>query len=174
MPRKEVINLYEPTPLESQPLKSKTLNWLATFGKTIIIGVNVITLAAFLYRVIVDQKRLDLKEKVATQEKVLAANQSFERDWRAMQAKVNLLKDFSKENVILERLDQIEQSMPESVLAQSFDLDQSAVTVKATSPSGMALSIMAANLLNEGAREFTLKEAHLDLEGFVVAFQITF
>ncbi|MFH1896059.1 MAG: hypothetical protein ABH814_01100 [bacterium] len=171
---KPAINLYEEASLEKQAPKSKALNWLATFGKTIIIGVNFVTIGAFVFRVVVDQKRLDLKEKVMTQERVLLANQSFENDFRIMQEKVNLLKEFSTQSVLTERLNLIEQSMPESVVSQSFDLDQKTVVVKAESASGTALSVMAANLLDGGAQDFILKEARFSPEGFAVAFQITF
>jgi len=174
MPQEEAINLLKKVPLEKQAPKRKVFLWFSTFGKTIIIGVNVITIGAFLYRVKIDQERMDLKEKVGARERVLVANKAFEEEFRFFQNKVNLLKDFSSDSAILSQLDLIESSMPSTVVSQTISLDGEKVVIDAESQDNTALSFLVSYSLDKGAREFVLKEARLDRDNYSVKFELLF
>ena len=174
MPQKEAINLFKKKPLEHQATKEKTLTWLSTVGKAIIVSVNIITIGAFLYRVRVDQQRLDLKERIAVQERILLASETFEQEFRAVQEKINLLKEFSSQTPLFDNLDIIEKNIPTVVITTEISLYEEKVAIGADSTNGVALSLLAANLLDAGASDFVLKEAHLRDGSYSVVFEAFF
>lgn len=160
MPEKNPINLYQKNPLEKQAPKRKFTLWLSSFGKAIILATNLVTIGAFIFRVKIDQTKLDLEEKISVQERVVLASSGFESDFRDFQNKITILKNASAKPSLTTNLDLVAENIPGEIVLKTSEITANKVNLNMESETGGALSIMAANLLKNGAKDIALTEAH--------------
>ena len=172
MPQKSGINLFTKTPLEQQESKEKTVGWLSTFGKAVIIATNVITICAFGFRVKLDQDKLDLKEKLATLERVILANSTFEQEFNLQQTKINTLKKNSGDFIPLQYLDTLEASVPQDLYLNALEVKKQLLTVDVVSQTGISLSIFAKELKNKEAEKVVITGARIGELGYEVTMEI--
>lgn len=163
MPKK-TINLFEKTPLEKETGRRKFFGWLSTGGKALIIGTNIVTIAAFAFRVKTDQEKIDLMEKVSIQERIVEAGIPFETVFNDFQNKVQILKKATDSKNLLENIEAIQKTIPEDVVVKAITAKQDKLSVYSQALSGTAMAAMITNLMSEKLGSVVLNNATINPE----------
>lgn len=133
------INLL---PGEKQSL-GKFLTWVLTYGRYIIIGTEIVVLLAFLSRFKFDRDLTDLHQSISQKQAVVLAAQDLEREVRALQNHLLIIKKLETERDSFPKLlAAFEQLIPQDVSLTEFSVDNK------------KLSLTAVALSNDGFKTF--------------------
>lgn len=130
------INLLQ-SETDSQGILYTSVNWFASVGKTFLIIVQVIALAVFVFRLVMDGKNNDLTGEINAQVKVLE-NDTWKQSAIKYENLQNLLADVKiigteqkiNSNVISEVLGSIPVSL--NVESMSINNDRVSIAIKTT------------------------------------------
>ncbi len=144
------INFLEPVNQESDMLAG-AFTWVATVGKNLLIVVEIVVLAAFFARFIMDGRNNDLTEKINEQVIVL------ENDtWRQSAVRYDNLQNLLFDINNLEKGQQLNSSaiseilsnIPMTLNVQTFSFNGSRVSISLTTPNFAALKSYEDSLKN--------------------------
>jgi len=144
------INFLEPINQESDML-SGAFSWVATAGKNLLIIVQIIVLAAFFARFVMDSRNNDLTEKINEQVLVL------ENDtWRQSSVRYdnlqNLLFDINNiekgQQLNSRAISEILSNIPMTLNIETFSFNGSRVSLALTTPNFVALKSYEDSLKN--------------------------
>ncbi len=139
------INLL---PGEKQSL-GKFLTWVLTYGRYIIIGTEIIVLLAFLSRFKFDRDLTDLHQSISQKQAVVLAAQSLEREVRALQNHLLIVKKLEKERAFSPKLlATFEQLIPLDVSLEGFSVDNKKLSLTAVALSNEGFKTFLNNLAN--------------------------
>lgn len=71
--------------------------WTIDAGRAIIVGIELIALAALAYRFVIDRKIVDLHDQIKTQEVYIAAQAADEKNYRSIQERLLNIKNTNQE-----------------------------------------------------------------------------
>lgn len=77
----------------------KFLKWGLTVGRYIVIGTELVVISSFLARFSLDRQMTDLNEAITTKKNVLASYVTIETEVRALQTRLNLVKELTGEQL---------------------------------------------------------------------------
>lgn|SRR3989338_234250 len=89
--KKSGINLLI-KPVEELSISSQFLNWALTYGRYIIIIIQIIVLSVFFMRFKVDRDRTDLKEAVAQKRALIDSISEMENEIKRVQKRLSDIK----------------------------------------------------------------------------------
>lgn len=69
--------------------------WTIDAGRAIIVGIELIALAALGYRFVIDRKIVDLRDQIKTQEIYIAAQSKDEQAYRSIQERLKNIKEIN-------------------------------------------------------------------------------
>lgn len=102
---------------------NRVLNWLTSVGRVVIIITELVVVAAFLSRFWLDRKNSDLGELLRQRKAILESTKEFEKSYNSLQQKLNFIKTYYKsDDKIINQLDTIAKSIPESVAVMSMNV----------------------------------------------------
>lgn len=131
---KQIFNLLKPAkPII--PTWDKIYYWLSGTIRILILFVEVIIIAGFAYRVIIDRQSNDIKDQVSQDEKILNIYKSREITYRNYQANLNeLTKTVSGANSFINPINQLILQFPKTAVSSiSFQSDGSFTLTATTS-----------------------------------------
>ena len=83
--------------------KDKTLEliiaWALTFGRALVILVEIVALAAFVYRFTLDNQLQDLRTKIKEEQAIVNYQKDSEAKYRNLQDRLSLIATVSKQSV---------------------------------------------------------------------------
>ena len=127
-------------PQKPIPFKS-FLEWSAKIGRVIIVVTELIVLAVFFARFKLDRDLLDLSNSVKTKLEVLATTKSFEKDFRDVQERLEIIREIHDEKTILSvSLNEIIIRIPQEILLDHLAIEKNKATFSAKAPSGTAFA----------------------------------
>lgn len=132
MPAKKEISLL-PEEENQNSFLAKTLRWLSTVGRFVIVFTELIVISAFLSRFWLDRKNSDLSEISRQQKAILHSTQEFESQYSLLQQKLTVIKkQLSLQPDIKNKVQSLAQSTPSDLVYRSLDLVQDEKTDKMT------------------------------------------
>lgn len=171
------LNLLYPQGIP-QKIPVRFLKWLITYGRFIVVGVEILVLGGFLLRFKFDAELADLKEKINAQVPYIESLQSDEAVIRQTQLRVDTIKNvFHFSPSFKETLDRISAQTPKSVKVTTVNLNNKtpnsiAFIVTAQSTSNNDLAFFIKDLKSEPKlKEVNLTNINLD-QGRII-FTIT-
>lgn len=118
-----------PNDENSNTLLARTLRWLTTIGRIVIIFTELIVVAAFLSRFWLDRKNSDLSEVIRQQTAILSSTQDFESDYNSLQERLKYISNFyQSQPKYIADLNSLVQSLPDGIYFQSLNLSSDAKT----------------------------------------------
>ncbi len=119
--KKEVSLL--PDSENSASIISRTIRWLTTVGRVVIIFTELIVVSAFLSRFWLDRKNSDLSEVVRQQKAILKSTQDFEKELALVQKKIAYIKNSYQRPVDYKnKLISLVESTPPEITYESVKL----------------------------------------------------
>jgi len=129
------FNLLTPT---RKPLSfaEKIYNWAIFIGKYIVIGTEVIVLAAFAARFKLDYDISDLTDNIEEKASQIAAFQDKEKTYRQLLEKIDDYKNLTENNKSLsEEISRIETLTPSNIEITSLSLQSDDILIEGVAPS---------------------------------------
>lgn len=107
------------------------IKWALSIGRVVVILVELVALATFLYRFSLDRQIIDLRDKIKQEQAVIAFLKEREDKYRNLQERLILARDFtSQNNNRVKAVEDIVSFMPEGMSLNSFSM----------SPEGLRLT----------------------------------
>ena len=140
------INLLPQEEFASSTL-GRTLTWLLSTFRVIVIFTEIIVMGVFLSRFWLDAKANDLNELLKKNQAVLGTTAKFENEFRNIQ---NKLDTFAKTSISKtypsDYINQISENLPADVYLTSLQISDSSIQIKGNSVNEVAISQFIENL----------------------------
>lgn len=125
----------------------KILKWALTVGRHIVIFTELIVILAFLSRFKLDRDLTDLGEKIKQQQAVLASWEEFEKEFRFLNKRLEIIEDLRRNRIDAEEiLGELAGLTPVDVQISEFSVTGEEVSLTATSLSEGGLGTFVKNL----------------------------
>lgn len=145
------INLLPKDEFERSFL-GKFLKWALTVGRYIVIGTELVVISSFLARFSLDRQMTDLNEAIATKKNVLASYVTIETQVRALQTRLNLVKELTGEQLgIVPLMKTTAQVTPLDVVYTSLVYTPEGVTFQGIAFSEAGLQTLLSTMRAEKA-----------------------
>ncbi len=132
------INLL---PHQEPPFMEKLFSWILTFGRFIIIGVELVVLLAFLSRFKLDRDLVDLHDRIKNEELIVKSLSNVEMKSINFQKRLSEISSLDKNSrntvgVLLE----IPALVPNDVFLDSLNIRENRLKIEARTSSGIGTS----------------------------------
>lgn len=174
-PKVKKINLLIREGFEYTTL-GKTLGWILSIGRIVVIFTELVVIIAFLSRFWLDKTYTDLLEENDVKKSQVEASANFEKDFRLAQSRILSYNDLQKTRLLASPvLKDLASLLPAEVILSEVQINSSKINVSGTSlsESGLAGYIKA---IDDHSKfiDTTLKDISLKLSGQkVIAFSLT-
>lgn len=106
-------------------LVNRSLLWLTSVGRVVIIVTELIVVVAFMSRFWLDRQNSDLGETLRQQKAILDSTKEFEKEYLSLGQRINYIKNFySTPDQLVPNLTAISQSIPNDVAITSITSSQ--------------------------------------------------
>jgi len=156
--RKKEINLLPKEPWETGILGQLIL-WTLSVGRYVVVFVELIVIAAFLYRFGLDRQLTDLNEKIKQKQVIISSYGDLEAKFKQVQEQLQKIKTTGETSVKMEEvLDKISQITPVDAVYDSIVINQKEVSLqgKVLSEAGLA-TLLAQAQANKGFSDVSLE-----------------
>ncbi len=104
-------------------LMDEFLKWALSFGRFLIIVVEIVAFSAFIYRFVLDRQIIDLNDKIKREQAIIEASRSQEETYRSLQERIATIKNASTTgNVSPQILKEIVEKTPPDILYNAFSI----------------------------------------------------
>lgn len=112
------------------------VGWALTVGRVVVIAVEGIALAAFLYRFGLDRQLIDLHDKIASEQNIVKFLQKNENVYRNFQSRLSLSSNIlSVQDQTLKSFKDISKLIPSDMSVQTLLFSQENMKLEATMQS---------------------------------------
>jgi len=171
--KKTEINLL-PLDTFSVGTFGRTLNWLLSTFRVIVIVVELAVMAAFLSRFWLDAKNSDLSDEIRQKEALLTASKQFEDSFNTAKEKIKIYGELtSSENRLSPNLINLPNLLPEGIILRSFNLSGPTTSLDGSAQTTEQIAQLMANLeATEKYKNPLLGQISLDEESRLYLFKI--
>lgn len=148
MPKNKSINLLPQEEFDTS-IVGRVLKWAMGTFRIIVIITEMIVMAAFLSRFWLDAQNSDLNEQIKLKTAQISAQSDFEKQFRNLQARLNIVKLITQAAPPTSRLDLIATKVPQDMILTSVTVQDTSVQVKGTSGSEIGIAQFISNLQAE-------------------------
>jgi len=141
------INLIPQDEFELSDL-GRTLKWMLSTFKTLVILTELIVMSAFLSRFWIDAKNSDLNEVLTTKKSQVLAYADTEKEFRLYQKKVLTIKNLYSDKKNTELISEVTRLIPNDITLLSVQEINNEIQIKAVSFSDRAIAQFLVNLTN--------------------------
>lgn len=140
------INLL---PHQEPPLMERFFSWILTFGRFIIIGVELVVLLAFLSRFKLDRDLVDLHDKIKQEELIVKSLSSVEIKSVNFQKRLSEISSLNKDSQnTVDILLGIPALVPNTVFLDDLSIRENHLKIEARTSSGVGTSAFLQRLHN--------------------------
>ncbi len=170
------INLLPSEEFEMSTV-GRILKWALTSFRVMVVGVEIVVIAAFLSRFILDAKNNDLNDEIKTLQGTIMGNATFEKEFRQTQARLSIYKALSSDESASSLITKISSRLPLDVVLQNILVKNGKVTLTGTTANEASISQLIANLSAEqsfnkvGLSSVTSDEETVGAFTFTVTFE---
>lgn len=172
--KKHQINLL-PREAFAASAAGRTLVWLLSTFRIIVIVTEIIVLLAFLSRFFLDTQNTDLNELIAQKQAVVAAASNFEKDFKDVQSRVEIFSEFaSEEDLATTTIEAITANLPREIFLNSLALTEKNIRLEGASPTERGIQQFVVNLqANANFDEVTVLQAESSPNQSLINFTIS-
>jgi len=132
----------------------RIMDWIATFGRYIMVLTEVVVLGAFISRFALDRKLTDLNEEIAQKQEILEVNQDLEQRIRSIQQQLLETKTvMASQSTPVLSLAALQRIIPMGTFIQTCNLQNTRISLDLTSLSVESFNQFLVNL--SATRELT-------------------
>jgi len=144
--KKRQINLLPQEEFAASTL-GRTLKWILSTFRIIVITTEMIVMTAFLSRFYFDAKLTDLNDVVKQKQAIIEAFSQIENDFRDVQQRLKIFSETTTQDKQLTALmGEISSALPNGVFLESVDINEGEINVTGKSPSELLISQFVANV----------------------------
>lgn len=123
------VNLLPKEELEKRPL-GKVLKWMLSYGRYIVISVELVVLLVFFSRFIYDRKLADLNDAIEQKQAIVTAAKDLETTIRSFQDTIKKIKTLEdKRSTYLTLINKLKEVSPKEVRYSDISMDQQQMTL---------------------------------------------
>lgn len=128
-------------------LFDKTIGWVLTIGRLIVIVTEIVALSAFLYRFSLDRRIIDLHDQIKHKQTIVAYSKNNEERFRDLQDRLALASNLSSQGTkIATILPDIVNLTPSGVKFRSFSVQADRITINGNSRSPQTIDAFVNSL----------------------------
>lgn len=167
------VNLLLKEELEKNPA-GKFLKWVLSYGRYIIVGVELIVLIVFFSRFIYDRRLTDLNESIEQKQAIVTSASELEKDIRDLQEKTEKIRTLEEERLTyLETLEKLKEITPQEVIFKNLSFQEEKISLFGQTLFNNSFAQLLASLKNaEQFSEIELSEIKKNEETGLIEFQI--
>jgi len=148
-----LINLLPQDDFESSTF-GRIFKWVLSSFRAIVIVVEIVVIGGFASRFWLDTRNSNLDDDIKNRANIIAADSTFEQEFRSTQKKLNVYSEISKDDDdVLPVVKQITSRLPADTQLTGLSVNGFNVEIKGASPAEESISQYIANLA--GADIFT-------------------
>lgn len=168
------INLLPKEDIEKKPL-GKFLKWILSYGRYIIISVELIVLLVFFSRFILDRKLADLSDSIEQKRAIIVSAAKLENNIRDLHKSLELIKNLEDgRTVYIKIVDYLKGFTPKDVYYTSIDFDNENINLNGASATKTSFAnLLSALKNNEEFEQIDLKEVKRNEEKDLIEFQVS-
>jgi Tfp pilus assembly protein PilN len=123
------VNLLPKEDIEKKAI-GKFLKWTLSYGRYIIICVELVVFVVFFSRFIYDQKLADIAERVEQKQAIIASASDFEERIRSIQRRIEEVKSLDNgRTVYIAVLERLKEIIPKDMVFTEFGFEQQKLTI---------------------------------------------
>ncbi|MEA3357123.1 MAG: hypothetical protein U9Q67_01695 [Patescibacteria group bacterium] len=131
----KAVNLLESSELP-QTAWDKVYYWIFAIGRYLIVAVEVIVLAVFVFRFVYDRRNNDLIDSINAKVELLNEQRNFEQEVRTVQMTLASISQMIEERSELSsKFDDVLDNIPAAIEIESFTINQNRVDLECFAPS---------------------------------------
>ena len=128
----------------------RILLWLLSSFRIIVIVTEIIVMVAFLSRFVLDTNNTDLNEEMQQKSALIAAQRSFENEFKSTQNKLSIYKDLSvRKSPVSDTLTSIVTSLPSDAFLDQLTFRNDGATISGYSSNERSIQQFIVNLENK-------------------------
>ncbi len=143
--QKYEINLLPKDPFYKTSL-GRFLTWSLNAGRYIIIFTELIVIASFASRFVLDRKVTDLNESIHQKEMIIKSQAQFENEFKLAQSKIQNLSQLDQQNNLVEVFPLLQQVIPEGIRLSKLNIKREMVGGEGVAISNSSLNNFISNL----------------------------
>ena len=124
----------------------RILKWAMGTFRIIVIITEMIVMGAFLSRFWLDARNSDLNDLIEVKSAQISSQSDFEKQFRGLQEKLNIVEEISKDNKFSEILSRVSSKLPPDASFSSLSFQESSAQIKGVAGSEFAIMRFIANL----------------------------
>lgn len=153
----------------------KFLKWVLTYGRYIIISVELVVFLVFFSRFIFDQQLAELQEEIEQKQSIVASAKKFEQEISSIQNRLAQVKTFEAERssymTILQKLKSI---TPVDIVFTRIVFDGNDIILSGEALTNESFAKFITSLTNEPTcREITITTLEKDIDAGSLVFTTT-
>ncbi len=132
----------------------RIMDWIATFGRYIMVLTEIVVLGTFISRFALDRKLTDLNEEISQKQEILEVNQDLEQRIRSVQQQLLETKTImASQSTPVLSLASLQRIIPMGTFIQTCNLQNTRISLDMTSLSVESFNQFLVNL--SATRELT-------------------
>ncbi len=143
--QKYYFNLLPQDPFFKTGL-GRFLNWSLNVGRYIVIFTELIVIASFGSRFVLDRKVTDLNESIFQKEMIVQSQSEFEKEFRLAQSKIQNVSQLGQQSNLIEVFALLQKVVPDGVKLQKLSIGQNSLSGEGLAMSNAALNNFISNL----------------------------
>lgn len=146
MPVKKELSLL-PDESNNNSFSARTIRYLTTVGRYIIVFTELIVISAFISRFWLDRQNSDLSESLRQQKAILESTADFEKEYVSLQSRLNYIDtSYKNQPEYLKYIKALISSIPIDVFFQNLDINPNGAQISMYSYQENSLIDMIVNL----------------------------
>lgn len=110
---------------DKSTLMDDLLKWALSFGRLLIIIVEVVAFSAFMYRFVLDRQISDLNDKIKNEQAIVEASKRQEDTYRSLQERISTVKKISTTgNTAPKIIKDVVAITPSEITYNSYRIDE--------------------------------------------------
>lgn len=140
------VNLLPKEELETKPF-GRFLKWALSYGRYIIVTVELIVFLVFFSRFIFDRELANINDKIEQKQAIIASAQEFEDRFRAIQDHISYVETLDTDRrIYLDILDTLERITPVQVSYNSVSFSEESLTLQGFANNNESFAQLLAQL----------------------------
>lgn len=139
------INLLPKDPFFNTRM-GRFLNWSLNAGRYIVIFTEMIVIASFASRFVLDRKVNDLNESIYQKQMIIQSQAEFENEFRLAQKKISSYQQIDQQINLVEIFPLLQQVVPSEVRLEKLTIKQELISGEGVALSSRAIDYFISNL----------------------------
>ena len=143
------VNLLPKEELEKRPL-GKVLKWMLSYGRYIVISVELVVLLVLFSRFIFDRRLADLNDSIEQKQAIVIAAKDLENSIRTYQDRIKQIKELEgKRSSYGKLIDKLKEVTPKEISYKSISIDENVLSLSGSALTNVSFARLLSTLKND-------------------------